>query len=100
MDVEHLQGCQRLVKHSTEMGELEAVEVLMSMNNNWRNRSVLRKELRPLTPFSDSSGEESLLPGPAQFPPSPCVSVHVMLSFTHTCTPTTLQAMRAIQMVL
>lgn len=44
----------------------------MSMNNNWRNRSVLRKELRPLTPFSDSSGEESLLPGPAQFPPSPC----------------------------
>lgn len=77
MDVEHLQGSQRLVKQSTEMGELEAVEVLMSMTSNWRNRNVLRKELRPLTPFSDSSGEEPLLPGPALFPPSPCVSVHV-----------------------
>ncbi|XP_012676647.2 Kruppel-like factor 10 [Clupea harengus] len=71
MDVECSQGRRQLVNHSTEMGEMEAVEVLMSMNSNWRNRSTLIKQLRPLTPFSDSSGEESLLPGPAQFHHSP-----------------------------
>ncbi|KAL2084040.1 hypothetical protein ACEWY4_019558 [Coilia grayii] len=72
MDVECLQGSEQSANHSTEMGEMEAVEVLMSMTSNWRNRRTLRKELRPLTPFSDSTGEESLLPGPAQFHHSPC----------------------------
>lgn len=85
MDVDQLQSRQQLVKHSTEMGELEAVEVLMSINNGCcRNGSVLRKELRPLTPFSDSSGEESLLPGPALFPSSPCVSEHGILLLLDT----------------
>lgn len=70
--MERLQDSRQMAKLSTDMNEIEAVEVLMSMNSNWRNRSTLRKELRPLTPFSDSSGEESLLPGPAQFHPSPC----------------------------
>ncbi|XP_041963724.1 Kruppel-like factor 10 [Alosa sapidissima] len=72
MDVDCLQDSRQMAKLSTDMNEMEAVEVLMTINSNWRNRSSLRKELRPLTPFSDSFGEESLLPGPAQFHPSPC----------------------------
>ncbi|XP_030638499.1 Kruppel-like factor 10 [Chanos chanos] len=54
------------------MGDLEAVEVLMSMNSNWRSRNFQPIELRPLTPCSDNCGEDSLLPGPAEFPESPC----------------------------
>lgn len=67
-------GREQPVSHPKDMGDMDAVEVLMSMTSNWRKMQTLKTDLRPLTPFSDSAGEESLLPGPAQFHHSSFVS--------------------------
>ncbi|XP_004607839.2 Krueppel-like factor 10 [Sorex araneus] len=52
---------------TAEKGDFEAVEALMTMSCSWK--SDLRKymETRPVTPASDMSEEESLVPGTPDF---------------------------------
>ncbi|KAK1173283.1 Krueppel-like factor 10 [Acipenser oxyrinchus oxyrinchus] len=58
---------------TTEKGDIEAVEALMSMSCRWKAGPERYSELRPLTPSSDMSEEmeDSLMPGPGDFHASP-----------------------------
>lgn len=49
---------------TTEKGDFEAVEALMSMSCNWKSDFKKYVELRPITPASDTSEEfeDNLLP--------------------------------------
>lgn len=50
--------------NTTEKGDFEAVEALMSMSCNWKSDFKKYVELRPITPASDMSEEfeDNLLP--------------------------------------
>lgn len=49
--------------NKTEKSDFEAVEALMSMSCDWKSGFRRYPEHRPVTPVSDTSEEESLLPG-------------------------------------
>uniref|UniRef100_A0A8C2M710 Kruppel-like transcription factor 10 n=1 Tax=Cricetulus griseus TaxID=10029 RepID=A0A8C2M710_CRIGR len=49
--------------NKTEKSDFEAVEALMSMSCDWKSGFRKHLENRPVTPVSDTSEEESLLPG-------------------------------------
>ncbi|CAH7120605.1 Krueppel-like factor 10 [Phodopus roborovskii] len=49
--------------NKTEKSDFEAVEALMSMSCDWKSGFKKYLENRPVTPVSDTSEEESLLPG-------------------------------------
>ncbi|EGW14749.1 Krueppel-like factor 10 [Cricetulus griseus] len=49
--------------NKTEKSDFEAVEALMSMSCDWKSGFKKYLENRPVTPVSDTSKEESLLPG-------------------------------------
>ncbi|KAI4888804.1 hypothetical protein NFI96_026073 [Prochilodus magdalenae] len=51
---------------SATLGDLQAVEALVSMKSKWKDRSFGNKELRPLTPSEDSC-LEFVCAGPADF---------------------------------
>uniref|UniRef100_A0AAY4A1N6 C2H2-type domain-containing protein n=2 Tax=Denticeps clupeoides TaxID=299321 RepID=A0AAY4A1N6_9TELE len=89
MEVHHgNRGSSRRLK---ALGEMEAVEVLMSMNTNWRKRPFQHGDLRPLTPSSDASGEDPLLPGPADCHESPTA----LQCMTPPCSPLNLELSHA-----
>lgn len=46
-----------------EQSDFEAVEALMSMSCDWKSHFKKYLENRPVTPVSDTSEEDSLLPG-------------------------------------
>ncbi|XP_072548588.1 Kruppel-like factor 10 [Salminus brasiliensis] len=48
------------------VGDLQAVEALVSMRSKWKGRSFRQREPRPLTPSSDSC-EETICAGPSDF---------------------------------
>ncbi|KAG7470069.1 hypothetical protein MATL_G00135430 [Megalops atlanticus] len=58
------EGCW---SHPAERGDIEAVEALMSMSSGWKARSMRHRDLRPLTPSSDTSEDDSLLPASTEF---------------------------------
>lgn len=49
--------------NKTEKSDFEAVEALVSMSCDWKQGFKKFLEARPVTPVSDTSEEESLLPG-------------------------------------
>ncbi|KAJ8394591.1 hypothetical protein AAFF_G00043940 [Aldrovandia affinis] len=53
--------------HAGDRADIEAVEALMSMSSHWKTRIHRSCDLRPLTPSSDISEDDSLLPGSAEF---------------------------------
>ncbi|KAG9339370.1 hypothetical protein JZ751_023763 [Albula glossodonta] len=70
---------------SAERGDIEAVEALMSMSSCWKARSQGSRDLRPLTPSSDVSEEDPLMPGSAEFQESP-------FCMTPPCSPPDLES--------
>lgn len=52
---------------TTEKSDFEAVEALMSMSCSWKSDFKKYIENRPVTPVSDMSEEENLLPGTPDF---------------------------------
>lgn len=54
-------------KKTTEKSDFEAVEALMSMSCSWKSDFKKYIENRPVTPVSDMSEEENLLPGTPDF---------------------------------
>lgn len=52
---------------TAEKGDFEAVEALMTMSCSWKSDLRKYKEARPVTPASDLSEEESLVPGTPDF---------------------------------
>uniref|UniRef100_A0A8C6W5P6 Kruppel-like transcription factor 10 n=1 Tax=Nannospalax galili TaxID=1026970 RepID=A0A8C6W5P6_NANGA len=52
---------------TAEKSDFEAVEALMSMSCNWKSDFKKYLENRPVTPASDMSEEENLLPGTPDF---------------------------------
>ncbi|GAA6217558.1 Krueppel-like factor 10 [Lates japonicus] len=67
MDIEELHSdIQSEFQHvSMGAGDMEAVEALMSMTKHWKSRSFRLRHLRPLTPSSDCSEDDSAPPGTA-----------------------------------
>uniref|UniRef100_A0A4W6F9G9 C2H2-type domain-containing protein n=1 Tax=Lates calcarifer TaxID=8187 RepID=A0A4W6F9G9_LATCA len=55
-------------------GDMEAVEALMSMTKHWKSRSFRLRHLRPLTPSSDCSEDDSAPPGTAVLQDHPLVT--------------------------
>lgn len=49
--------------NKAEQSDFEAVEALMSMSCDWKSHFKKYLESRPVTPVSDTSEEDSLLPG-------------------------------------
>lgn len=52
---------------TAEKSDFEAVEALMSMSCSWKSDFKKYIENRPVTPVSDMSEEENLLPGTPDF---------------------------------
>jgi krueppel-like factor 10/11 len=52
---------------TAEKSDFEAVEALMSMSCSWKSDFKKYLENRPVTPVSDMSEEDSLLPGTPDF---------------------------------
>ena len=52
---------------TAEKSDFEAVEALMSMSCSWKSDFKKYIESRPVTPVSDMSEEENLLPGTPDF---------------------------------
>lgn len=52
---------------TAEKSDFEAVEALMSMSCSWKSDFKKYIENRPVTPVSDTSEEENLLPGTPDF---------------------------------
>ncbi|XP_058502847.1 Krueppel-like factor 10 isoform X1 [Solea solea] len=63
MDTEELQ--RNLQPASMVEEDMDAVEALMSMTKHWKTRSFRLRQVRPLTPSSDCSGDDCASPGSA-----------------------------------
>ncbi|XP_056142546.1 Krueppel-like factor 10 [Lampris incognitus] len=59
----HIQGDSQPCSLGTR--DVEAVEALMSMNNNWKTKRFSQDQFRPMTPSSDISEDDCLPPGSA-----------------------------------
>lgn len=75
---------------TAEKGDFEAVEALMTMSCSWKSDLKKYKETRPVTPASDLSEEESLVPGTPDFHTIPAfvsVCVEIMGFWGHAGRP-------------
>nr|CCO02796.1 Kruppel-like factor 10 [Homo sapiens] len=68
---------------TAEKSDFEAVEALMSMSCSWKSDFKKYVENRPVTPVSDLSEEENLLPGTPDFHTIPAFQQKSLLRLIH-----------------